>query len=123
MATAVAGNVLELVPEITVNENGAGEPFDIGAGRVFQLGLHIVRVIDQESMDLSIWGSADGKEWSAQPLLRMPQQFYQGETRAVLDVTARPEVKFIQPRWELNRWGRGRPIPVFRFRLTARQVG
>ena len=123
MATAVTGDVLELVPEITVHEDGAGESFDIGVGRMFQLELTIVRVIDQESLDISVWGSADGKEWAAKPLLRMPQQFYQGETRAVLDVSARPEVKFIQPRWELNRWGRGRPIPVFRFRLTARQVG
>lgn len=123
MATAVTGSQMELVPETTAHESGIGESFECSSGRIFQLELTIVRVIDQEALDVSIWGSADGKVWAATPLLRMPQQFYPGETRAVLDLSERPEVKFIQPRWEMHRWGRGRPVPVFRFRLNARQVG
>jgi hypothetical protein len=31
----------------------------------------------------------------------------------VLDLSHRPEVKFIRAHWELNRWGRGAPLPMF----------
>jgi len=47
------------------------------------------------------------------PLLKMPQRFYRGETRQILDLTLKPEVKFVRAKWELTRWGRGAPHPVF----------
>jgi hypothetical protein len=31
----------------------------------------------------------------------------------VLDLSLRPEIKFIRARSELNRWGRGAPLPMF----------
>ncbi len=125
MAQATEAQAMELVPEGTVHENGAGQTFEVGADgpRTFLMTLDIVRVIDQESLDVSLWGSADGQEWGAMPLLKIPQRFYPGHTRAVLDLSQRPEVKHIQARWEVNRWGRGRPVPVFRFRLMAQPVG
>lgn len=125
MTPVAASKNLELVPEGNFHENGAGDAVDIGAGpgRSFLIELDIFRVIDQESLDVSLWGSADGKEWGAMPLLKLPQRFYPGNTRAVLELSEHPEIKFIQPRWEVNRWGRGRPVPVFRFRVTARPVG
>jgi hypothetical protein len=45
--------------------------------------------------------------------LKMPQRFYRGETRQILDLTSKPEVKFLRAKWELTRWGRGAPHPVF----------
>src|SRR5882724_3539049 len=69
--------------------------------------------IEQESLDVSIWGSADGETWPKKPLLKLPQQFYRGTTKLVLDLSLRPEVKFIRARWDLNRWGRVAPTPMF----------
>jgi hypothetical protein len=69
--------------------------------------------IEQESLDVSIWGSADGEVWPKRPLLKLPQQFYRGTTKLVLDLSLRPEVKFIRARWDLNRWGRVAPTPMF----------
>jgi hypothetical protein len=69
--------------------------------------------LEQESVDLSIWGSADGQNWGTMPLLRMPQRFYRGETRQVLDLTFKPEIKFLRAKWELFRWGRVAPHPMF----------
>jgi hypothetical protein len=43
----------------------------------------------------------------------MPQRFYRGETRQILDLTLKPEVRFLRAKWELTRWGRGAPHPVF----------
>jgi hypothetical protein len=31
----------------------------------------------------------------------------------VLDLSLRPELNYIRARWDLNRWGRVAPIPMF----------
>ena len=106
----------DLIPPGTrVEENGHGESVDIRASstRTFFCIMLIHEQIEQESIDVSIWGSADGENWGTQPLLRLPQQFYRGETRAVLELTLVPEVNLIRAAWELNRWGRVAPAPMF----------
>jgi hypothetical protein len=115
----------ELVPADTlVTESGDGDSFPVVADgpRMFVLQLNLTEVIEQESLTLSIWGSADGQDWGTMPLLMLPQRFYRGSTRMVLDLGMQPEIRFIRPRWELNRWGRGVPSPRFRFGVTARPV-
>jgi hypothetical protein len=115
----------ELVPADTlVTESGDGQAIDVPADgpRMFVLQLNLTEVIEQESLTLSIWGSADGQAWGTMPLLMLPQRFYRGSTRMVLDLGMQPEIRFIRPRWELNRWGRGVPSPRFRFGVTARPV-
>ncbi|HEY4580024.1 MAG TPA: hypothetical protein VIG89_03225, partial [Candidatus Acidoferrales bacterium] len=49
-------------------------------------------------------------------------RFYRGETRAVLELALRPEVKFIRAKWELNRWGRVAPLPMFRAGLRLTEI-
>jgi len=92
-----------------------GQAFDISASasRTFLCRLTVTSQIEQESLDVSIWGSADGENWTKRPLLKIPQQFYCGTTKMVLDLSLRPEVKFIRARWDLNRWGRVAPTPMF----------
>jgi hypothetical protein len=110
------GMEIDLIPQGTrVEENGFGPAVDIRASksRTFFCLLTITDQIEQESVDVSIWGSADGQTWGASPLLKLPQQFYRGETRAVLDLNLVPEVNFIRAGWELNRWGRVAPTPLF----------
>ena len=110
------GMEIELIPRGTrVEENGYGSPVDIRASqsRTFFCLMTITDQIEQESVDVAIWGSADGETWSASPILKLPQQFYRGQTRAVLDLSLVPEVNFIRAGWELNRWGRVAPTPLF----------
>jgi hypothetical protein len=110
------GMEIELIPPGTrVEENGFGPAVNIRASetRTFFCLLTIADQIEQESVDVSIWGSADGETWGASPLLKWPQQFYRGETRAVLDLNPVPEVNFIRAGWELTRWGRVAPTPLF----------
>ena len=66
------------------------------ATRTFLCALEITDQIEQESVDISVYGSADGQEWEKMPLLKMQQEFYRGLTRQVLDLTFRPEVKFLR---------------------------
>ncbi len=107
---------LQLIPADTRMEASAdGASFNISesATRTFLCRLTVTDQIEQESLDVSIWGSADGQTWPKRPLLKLPQQFYRGTTKLVLDLSLRPEVKFIRARWDLNRWGRVAPTPMF----------
>jgi hypothetical protein len=116
---------LILVPGGTkVEANGNGEKFDISASptRTYLVTLYVLDQIEQESIDLSVRGSADGENWGTRPLLILPQQFYRGETQLVLDLSMRPEVKFIRAHWNLNRWGRVAPEPMFVIGATAREI-
>lgn len=92
-----------------------GPSFDISgsASRTFLCCLTIADQIEQESLDVSIWGSSDGTAWTKKPLLKLPQQFYRGTTKQVLDLSLRSEIKFIRARWDLTRWGRVAPTPMF----------
>jgi len=115
----------DLIPQETLLEtNGEGEPVNVGASatRTFLCNLFISDQIEQESIDVSIWGSAEGQNWGTRPILKLPQRFYRGETRAVLELALRPEVKFIRAKWELNRWGRVAPLPMFRAGLHLAEV-
>src|SRR5580693_2134314 len=107
---------LELIPAYTRMEaSGDGSSFNISesASRTFMCRLTVTDQTEQESLEVSIWGSADGETWPKKPLLKLPQQFYRGTTKMVLDLSLRPEVKFIRARWDLVRWGRGVPAPMF----------
>jgi hypothetical protein len=115
----------DLIPQGTlVKENGFGAVVDIRASRTrtFFCVMEITDQIEQESVDISIWASADGENWGTHPVLKLPQQFYRGEARAVLDLTLVPEANFIRVGWELNRWGRVAPLPMFVLGLHLTEV-
>ena len=110
-----------LVPETKVEQNGTGPALDLGsaAGKTLVLSLGITEIVEQESLDVSIWGSADGKEWGAQPLTAFPQKFYAGVYTILLDLSGHPEVRQLQVRWQVARWGVGSTKPMFAFYLFA----
>ena len=91
-------------------------------GGVLILTLGITRIIEQESIDISIWGSADGADWGTRPLLSYPQKFYCGTYQLVLDLTERPDVKFLRAKWNVNRWGKGDLKPLFTVYLFAQEM-
>src|SRR5437868_14168572 len=68
-----------LVPEkTTVARKGDGPALDVSAAanRVFLLTLNITDVIEQESLDISIFGSADGSTWTPKAIASFPQKVY-----------------------------------------------
>jgi hypothetical protein len=114
-----------LIPAATKLEaNGDGSLFDVSASntRTFLCQLIVSEQLEQESLDVSIWASADGQNFGKRPLLKIPQQFYSGTTKMVLDISARPEVKFLRAKWELNRWGRVAPTPMFVAALELTEI-
>lgn len=114
-----------LVPEkTTVTAKGDGAPVEVSAaaGATLLATLRITRIVEQEALDVSLWGSPDGAAWGAKALASFPQKFYVGEHPLLLDLTAHPEVKFLRAHWEVNRWGRGPDAPMFEFGVTLKQV-
>ncbi|HEY7089656.1 MAG TPA: hypothetical protein VH518_16275 [Tepidisphaeraceae bacterium] len=113
-----------LLPETTVRAAGTGPELDLGdqQGGTLILTLGITRIIEQESIDLSIWGSPDGSDWGAKPLTAFPQKFYCGTYQILLDLSAKPEVKFLRVKWAVNRWGKGDPKPLFTIYLFAQSM-
>jgi hypothetical protein len=102
-------------PGTRLTANGDGEALNIDSSqtRTFLCSMDITEQIEQESVDVSIWGSVDGQDWGKMPLLKMPQRFYRGDTRQVLDLAMKPEIRFLRAKWELTRWGRVAPHPMF----------
>jgi hypothetical protein len=114
-----------LIPEKTIiSIKGDSAPADLSgaASRVFLLTLDITSVVEQESIEVSIWGSADAQTWSAKPLMAFPQKFYCGQTPLLLDLTSQPDVQLVRAHWEVNRWGRGTEAVMFEAGLTIREV-
>jgi len=114
-----------LVPPKTVaNAKGDGQALNVGsaASRVFLLTLDITNIIEQQSLDVSIYASVDGATWSPKPVIAFPQKFYRGQHPVLLDLTAHPETKFLRAHWEVNRWGRGAETPMFEFHLAIKEV-
>jgi hypothetical protein len=118
-------NELTLVPPQTVvSAKGDGASVDVSGatGRVFLVTLSITKIIEQESLDVGIFGSADGSTWSAKSVAAFSQKFYCEESPLLLDLTAHPDVKFVRAHWEVARWGRGTETPMFEFAVTMREV-
>jgi hypothetical protein len=107
-----------------VNAKGDGPAVDVSsaANRVFLLSLNITGIVEQESLDVSILGSADGTTWGPKPLTNFPQKFYQAQHPLLLDLTGQANVKFVRAHWEVARWGRGSETPMFEFHVTIKEV-
>ena len=112
-----------LLPETTLRESGQSADVDLGelqSGTLI-LTLGLTRIIEQESIDVAIWGSADGADWGAKPLVSFPQKFYCGTYQILLDLSESP-VRFLRAKWLVNRWGKGDPKPLFGVYLFAQAM-
>ena len=119
---ALRFSLIPVNSKLEANGDGSAVEISSSESRTFFCSLTVSEQIEQESLDVSIWGSPDGQEFGKKPLLKMPQQFYRGTTKMVLDLSLRAEVKFLRAKWELNRWGRVAPTPMFVATLDLEEV-
>src|SRR6478752_6341338 len=91
--------------QTVVSAKGDGPAVDVSAAanRVFLVTLSITKIIEQESLDVSIFGSPDGTTWGAKSIAAFPQKFYDGDSPLLLDLTAHADVKFVRAHWECAR--------------------
>ena len=111
-----------LLSEQVVREDGHGTAIaldNLQSERLL-LTLGVTRIVEQESLDVSIWGSSDGTEW--RPLGAFPQKFYCGTYSLIVNLAQAPEVRHVRAQWKLGRWGRGDQKPLFAMYLFAEEA-
>jgi len=124
MVNTVTIDTVLVAEQTVVSAKGDGPTVDVSGatGRVFLLTLEIAKIIEQESLEVSVHGSTDGAAWEAKALVAFPQKFYCGQTPLLLDLTPHPDVKFVRAHWEVARWGRGTETPMFEFGVRLKEI-
>jgi len=112
-----------LLPETVARQDGTGSVLEVDSefeSRVVRLTLGITRIIAQENLDVSVWGSENGEYW--QLLLNFPQKFYCGTYSTVLNLTEHPNVKYLRAEWRMGRLIQEERAPLFEFYLLAGEL-
>jgi hypothetical protein len=108
-----------LLPETVARQNGASA--ELALDQVctpLLLTLGITRITEQESLEVSIWGSPDGRCW--RELATFPQKFYCGTYSMTVDLTRQPDIRFLRAEWKIGHWGDVGPL--FGFFLQVEEV-
>jgi hypothetical protein len=111
-----------LLPESSVREDGYGAEVAIepSRGTPLLLTLGITRILERESLDVSIWGSADGSAW--QPIASFPPKSFCGTYSLPVDLSRRGDVRYLRAEWKMSRWDRRKPRPIFDFYVFVEQL-
>jgi len=114
-----------LLPECISRADGVGPKIELGpdSGKLLVLTLGINRIVEQERLVISIWGSSNGIDWGTKPLATFPPKFYCGMYSILLNLAKCPDARYIRSEWKMNRWGKGDPTPLFGFYVFAEESG
>jgi hypothetical protein len=109
-----------LLPESIAQQDGSGAVIALGAscGKPLLLTLGITQIIEQESLEVCVWGSPDRQRW--RPLQTFARKSYCGTYSVVLDLSSDADIRYLRADWKMNRWGRG-SAPLFGFYLSVDQ--
>jgi hypothetical protein len=108
-----------LVPDNIAKTNGAGPAIELGADpeKLMTLTLAIDRVLEQEALQISIWGSTDANDWGLRPLTSFPPKSYCGTYSQLIDMSRHPGVRYLRAEWKVSRWAKPASEPLFEFCL------
>jgi hypothetical protein len=108
--------------ETVVREDGHSPEIvlDASTGRVLMLTLGITRVLERETLEVSIQGSRDGSIW--QRVAAFPKKSYCGTYSLLMDLTGQPEMRFLRIHWSVNRWDNAMQKPVFAFFVSGEEL-
>ena len=110
-----------LLPESVTRQDGAGPEIALEEGSEnLLLTLGITRILEKEVLDVTVWGSADGKAWKQ--LAAFPRKFYCGIYPMVLNLAQHPGVRYLRAQWKMGRWDAEDRKPLFGFFLLAEDV-
>jgi hypothetical protein len=117
-----------MLPKIVLDEtiarqDGFGPAIPIGDSEcpIMRFTLGITRILEQESLDISIWASTDGTHWGDKPIVAFPQKFYCGTYPLTANLTSQPDARFLRVQWKMSRWGPGDSAPLFAFYVSAQE--
>jgi len=110
-----------LLPEKTAREDGHGPELALGSDRrqPLLLTLGINRILEQENLEVSVWGSRDGKDWK--PVAAFPPKSYCGKYYLTLDLSSYSDLTALRAQWKMSRWQQNWPRPLFGFYVSVEE--
>jgi hypothetical protein len=114
-----------LLPESIARADGTGPEIELGSkrGKLLVLTLGITRILEQESLEIAVWGSPDGERWDSKPLAKFPPKFYCGLYSILLNLGSQPDVRLLRIHWKMSRWSKRESVPMFGFYVYAEESG
>jgi hypothetical protein len=114
-----------LLPESIARADGAGPEIELGSkrGKLLVLTLGITRILEQESLEITVQGSPDGEKWELKPLAKFPPKFYCGLYSILLNLGSREDVRYLRIHWKMSRWSKRESMPMFGFYVYAEESG
>jgi hypothetical protein len=85
--------------------------------------LAINCVLEYETLFLSIWGSPDSENWGTAPLASFSPKHYCGVYSILLNLAARPNIKYIRAGWRMQRWKSRAKEVMFDFSIAVEPSG
>jgi hypothetical protein len=115
---------LTLVPEELFRGNGYSPsvPLSDLQGKPIQLTLSITRMMEEQTLEILIWGSTDGEQWMDRPLVTLPHRHYCGDYHYTMDLTRHPQVTHMRAEWRLRSWGHTTAYRLISFSLEASEA-
>lgn len=112
---------LMIVPEELFRGNGYSPAvaLDDLKGKSIQLTLSITRMMEEQTLEVLIWGSADGSHWLDRPIVTLPHRHYCGEYSYTVDLSRHPQVAYLRAEWRLRSWGHTTAYRLISFSLDA----
>jgi len=110
------------VPEVVAREDGTSNEIALGKrrGTPLLLTLGITQILQQESLDVSVWGSADKEQW--RQIAAYPQKFYCGTYLLLVDLARETHIRYLRVQWRMGRWGEAEPKPMAGFWVAAEEL-
>jgi len=109
-----------LLPETVARQDGVGEELALErSGVPVLVTLNIHRIIERESLEVSVWGSPDGNDW--RQLAVFPQKSYCGFYWMELDLGRHREVRHLRAQWRMGRWAPSQR-PLFGFDVFLEEL-
>ena len=125
-STMRAEKLRNVVPECMAYSDGCGPAFELSPsekGKLLVLTLAINAVLEHETFFASIWGSPDAETWGTTPLVSFPPRSYCGLYSILLNLAARPDIRYIRAQWKMQRWEKTTGDVMFDFYVSIELSG
>jgi len=121
-----AEKLRNVVPERLAHSDGCGPVFELAPsehGKLLVLTLVINAVLEHETFFVSIWGSPDAETWGTTPLMSFPPKSYCGVYSILLNLAARPDIRYLRAQWTMQRWRNTKKEVMFGFYVSVELSG
>ena len=121
-----AEKLRNVVPACMAYSDGCGPVFELSPsehGKLLVLTLAINAVLEHETFFVSIWGSPDAETWGTTPLVSFPPKSYCGVYSILLNLAARPDIRYLRAQWTMQRWRNTTKEVMFDFYVSVELSG